>query len=1167
MQVNLAPGRTPGGVSRRATTVASRRPTPRAPKLAALVVGGLMAALLSLAGPAAAAVTTPGMVLTAFHNRDFVTVDGLAPGTDVTVDVVRGGVTIGTTGPAKIPAGGTLEVNHGPAGTPVPGDCWLNVTPDIRPHDVIRVTTANAVDTMAVAGVDVSGQAFLLDNGDVAVEGDGAAADGSRLAPSSFEVGFRNQTPRFRRDPLTGAGAVYQGTTGTTWRAIYHPDGVRQNGDDAAFTVDQQRDLALNGAGWRATSPAGGAGSELTISENDAVNGPGAGCPSAADPNAITAGYTEPVNLTSGDITIGGTAKEGTAAVSVTVKDGAGTALAAKDATLSANATGAKTWSVAVTRAELGTLGDGSLTVTAAFTDGAGATVNGTPRTILKDTVAPAIPDSTPAAGTYRTAQAVSLGLPAGESPLSQIRYTVNGFAPTPTSTRYTGQISVTASQNIRAIVVDPAGNVSPIADFPFVIDNVPPADPIPSVDPGTYKADQSVSLSSEEGATFRYTTNGTTPSGTTGTPWKVGDAPIAITAAVATEKTTTLKAVAIDAAGNVSLVGTFAYTIDKDVPAEPVSTPAGGNFTTAQTVTMTAEPGATIRYTRGLNNATDPTPASGTRYTAPISVSTTATVRAIAIDAAGNVSPVAVETYTINSDATAPTVPTGVTATATGQTAVNVSWTASTDAVGVTGYEVFRNGTLTATVAGTSFADSGLTASTRYSYTVRAFDAAGNRSAQSSAAAATTAAPPDTAPPTMPTGLTAGATSATSVSLSWTASADNVGVAGYRVYKDGAATALKTVTTTSTTDTVTASSTHTYAVQAVDDAGNASAKTATVSVTSPAATPTDTVRPTVTARTPGVNATSFAVGSNVTATLSEAVSGVKTTTVTLQPVGSTGALGAVVPATVGYNGTTRVATLNPTANLTADTKYTATLTSGIKDAAGNPLAATTWSFTTGPAPTVSGRSPGVNATAVGVANNVTATFNEAVSAINGTTVKLQPVTATGALGTAVGATVSYNTTTRVATLDPTANLTADTKYTVTLTNAIKDVAGNPLAATTWSFTTGPAPTVTARTPAANATGVSRTANVTATFGEAVNRVTTTTFTLRPLSSTGTLGTAVTAVVSRNGTTNQWILNPSATLAASTKYRVTLTGGTAGIGDLAGNPLSNATWDFTTGTT
>jgi hypothetical protein len=94
--------------------------------------------------------------------------------------------------------------------------------------------------------------------------------------------------------------------------------------------------------------------------------------------------------------------------------------------------------------------------------------------------------------------------------------------------------------------------------------------------------------------------------------------------------------------------------------------------------------------------------------------------------------------------DTTPPSVPSGVTATASSPNGVTVSWTASTDDVGVASYQVKRGGTVVAAaVTGTSFADSKLTPSTLYSYTVNAVDAAGNRSADSAAATATTPAVP----------------------------------------------------------------------------------------------------------------------------------------------------------------------------------------------------------------------------------------------------------------------------------------------------------------------------------------------------------------------------------------------------------------------------------------
>jgi hypothetical protein len=89
--------------------------------------------------------------------------------------------------------------------------------------------------------------------------------------------------------------------------------------------------------------------------------------------------------------------------------------------------------------------------------------------------------------------------------------------------------------------------------------------------------------------------------------------------------------------------------------------------------------------------------------------------------------------------DTEAPSVLTNVLATAVSSSAVNLSWTAATDNVAVTGYKIFRNGTQIGTSATADYADIGLNPATSYSYTVSAYDAAGNASAQSAAATATT--------------------------------------------------------------------------------------------------------------------------------------------------------------------------------------------------------------------------------------------------------------------------------------------------------------------------------------------------------------------------------------------------------------------------------------------
>ncbi|MDQ0799780.1 subtilisin family serine protease [Arthrobacter sp. SLBN-112] len=211
------------------------------------------------------------------------------------------------------------------------------------------------------------------------------------------------------------------------------------------------------------------------------------------------------------------------------------------------------------------------------------------------------------------------------------------------------------------------------------------------------------------------------------------------------------------------------------------------------------------------------------------------------------------------------------------------------------------------------------------------------------------------------------------------------------------------------------------------------------------------------------------------------------------------------------------------------------------------------------PAPTVTSVSPAAKATAAAAGTNVTATFSASVQGVSAGTFML-----TNAAGGSITATVTYNDSTRTATLDPAVNLAADATYTATLVGgpaAIRDAAGTPLATTSWTFTTGPAPTVTSISPGSNALLVRRSSNISATFSEAVQGVGTATFTLKNAST----GAVVAASVYRNGTTNQWILDPQGALAAKTRYTVTLIGGGAAIRDLAGNPLSNGSWQFTTG--
>ncbi|SDH05060.1 glycosyl hydrolase family 18 protein [Nonomuraea jiangxiensis] len=183
--------------------------------------------------------------------------------------------------------------------------------------------------------------------------------------------------------------------------------------------------------------------------------------------------------------------------------------------------------------------------------------------------------------------------------------------------------------------------------------------------------------------------------------------------------------------------------------------------------------------------------------------------------------------------DTTAPSVPGNLRSTGVTNNSVSLAWDVSTDNVGVTGYEVYRAGTLVTTVTGTTYTDTGRTANTSYTYTVRARDAAGNRSANSNTVTATTTGGggTDTTAPSVPGNLRSTGVTSNSVSLAWNASTDNVAVTGYEVYRAG--TLVTTVTGTTYTDTGrTANTSYTYTVRARDAAGNRSANSNTVTAT-----------------------------------------------------------------------------------------------------------------------------------------------------------------------------------------------------------------------------------------------------------------------------------------------------------------------------------------------
>jgi len=369
-------------------------------------------------------------------------------------------------------------------------------------------------------------------------------------------------------------------------------------------------------------------------------------------------------------------------------------------------------------------------------------------------------------------------------------------------------------------------------------------------------------------------------------------------------------------------------------------------------------------------------------------------------------------------------------------------------------------------------------------------------------------------------------------------------------------------VATFTPTATLAQTTGYTVTVSGVRDAGG----NAMVAPFTFAFTTGDTNAPSVTAVLPANNAASVPVSSSVVATFSEAMdaTSITTTTVTLRNTVTS----AAVTGTVTYNPGTLQATFTPSGPLSNSTNYTFTVTTGVRDAAGNAMASPFSStFTTAALadvipPSIVSRTPTNGAPSIAINTNATVTFNETMDAstINASNITLAPT----AGGPAVAASVTCNNPCTTATLDPAADLLNNTSYTLTVTTGVKDVAGNTLAATSTStFTTITdtiSPTVISRTPAGTSpTNVPLNTNVTFVFSENMDPATIsgTTVTLNV-----TAGAAVTGLVTYNAETRTATFDPSANLAPNTNYTATVT---TGARDTAGNALTgNFTFTFTT---
>lgn len=259
-----------------------------------------------------------------------------------------------------------------------------------------------------------------------------------------------------------------------------------------------------------------------------------------------------------------------------------------------------------------------------------------------------ATPTFSPAAGTFTSAQSVSLSdATAGAS----IYYTADGTTPSSASTLFssTTPIVVSATTTIKAIAVATGYLNSGVASATYTINLPAAATPTFSPAPGTFTSAQMVSLAdTTTGAVIHYTVDGSTPSAnstvfTTGTP-------------IVVNATATINAIAVASGFSNSAVATGTFTINLPAAATPTFSPAPGNYTTTQSVSLVdATTGAAIYYT---TDGSTPTASSKMFSQAtPISISTTTTINAIAVATGYSNSAVATGTYTFPSNVSAVSV------------------------------------------------------------------------------------------------------------------------------------------------------------------------------------------------------------------------------------------------------------------------------------------------------------------------------------------------------------------------------------------------------------------------------------------------------------------------------------------------------------------------------
>ena len=293
----------------------------------------------------------------------------------------------------------------------------------------------------------------------------------------------------------------------------------------------------------------------------------------------------------------------------------------------------------------------------------------------------------------------------------------------------------------------------------------------------------------------------------------------------------------AYDAAGNVSEssnILTVSTISDSQSPSAPEDLKA--DWVTFTSVSLSWRPSTDNVGIKGYEIYCNGKKAASTSSTSyeykKLTPGTTNTFFVKAYDEAGNYSPQSRE-ITVNTiaDSTPPSAPSGLKVSSVSLTEVNLTWSPSSDNVKVRDYDILRDGVKIGTSTKTSYCSKGLFPGKNYTYTVRAVDISGNMSGSSNQVIASTLK--DQQAPDAPSELKATSVKGYSVSLQWTASTDNVKVAGYQIYCNGIVISTSTGTSRTVRNPFGPGYVEFY-VKSYDQSGNLSDSSNTITVFTP---------------------------------------------------------------------------------------------------------------------------------------------------------------------------------------------------------------------------------------------------------------------------------------------------------------------------------------------